>query len=85
MAVIPLARAIPSVPAEDGDRTICFTPPRFIADDMAGIECIDAEECGELCRFSARYSTGTLSGCSMDTTRFVDEIEMRLRRIVDFD
>ena len=48
MAVIPLARAIPLVPAEDGDKTVCSTPLRFIVNDMAVIECIDAEECGEL-------------------------------------
>ena len=47
-AVIPIALAIPLDPAEDGDRTECSTPLRFIASDMAGIECIDAEECGEL-------------------------------------
>ena len=54
IAVIPLARAIPSGPAEDGDRAMCSTPQRLMADDMAGIECIVAEECGELYKFSAR-------------------------------
>ena len=48
MAVIPLALAIPNVPAEDGDRTVCSAPLRFIANDMAVIDCIDAEECEEL-------------------------------------
>ena len=85
IAVIPLALAIPSVPEEDGDRTMCSTPHRLMADVMAGMECNDAEEWGELCKFSARYSTETLSGCSMETTRFVDGMEMRLRRTWDFD
>ena len=48
MAVIPIALAMTLGPAEDGDRTVCSTPLRFIANDMALMEQIDAEECGEL-------------------------------------
>ena len=44
MAVIPLARAIPLVPAEDGDRMMFLTAHRFIEYDIAVMECNDAED-----------------------------------------
>ena len=48
MVVIPIVLAIPLDPAEESDRTECSTPLQFIVNNMTGIECIDAEECGEL-------------------------------------